>query len=182
MHKDDFMRLARILSNEAVGLVLGGGGSRGISHVGVVTALERHGIPVDIIGGTSIGSFVGGLYAKEYNIVSIYAMAKKFSKRVSSLWRMIFDLTYPVTSYITGYEFNRGIWKVFGFTEIEDFWIKYYCNSTNITNSTMDIHETGYAWRFIRASMSLCGLLPPITFKGCMLLDGDTWIICQYLK
>lgn len=172
MHKDDFMRLARILSNEAVGLVLGGGGSRGISHVGVVTALERHGIPVDIIGGTSIGSFVGGLYAKEYNIVSIYAMAKKFSKRVSSLWRMIFDLTYPVTSYITGYEFNRGIWKVFGFTEIEDFWIKYYCNSTNITNSTMDIHETGYAWRFIRASMSLCGLLPPITFKGCMLLDG----------
>ena len=74
------MRLARILSNEAVGLVLGGGGSRGISHVGVVTSLERHGIPVDIIGGTSIGSFVGGLYAKEYNIVSIYAMAKSFQK------------------------------------------------------------------------------------------------------
>ena len=171
-HKSDFLRLARILSNEAVGLVLGGGGSRGISHVGVVTALERHGIPVDLIGGTSIGSFVGGLYAKDYNIVSIYGRAKKFSKRVSSVWRMIFDLTYPVTSYITGYEFNRGIWKVFGFTEIEDFWIKYFCNSTNITNSTMDIHESGYAWRFIRASMSLAGLLPPIAFKGCMLLDG----------
>ncbi|CAI5755888.1 unnamed protein product [Candida verbasci] len=171
-HKNDFLRLARILSNEAVGLVLGGGGSRGISHVGVVTALERHGIPVDLIGGTSIGSFVGGLYAKDYNIVSIYGRAKKFSKRVASAWRMIFDLTYPVTSYITGYEFNRGIWKVFGFTEIEDFWIKYYCNSTNITNSTMDIHETGVAWRFIRASMSLAGLLPPIAYKGCMLLDG----------
>lgn len=172
IYKDDFMRLARILSNEAVGLVLGGGGSRGISHVGVVTSLERHGIPVDIIGGTSIGSFVGGLYAKEYNIVSIYAMAKKFSKRISSVWRMLFDLTYPVTSYITGYEFNRGIWKVFGFAEIEDFWIKYFCNSANITNSTMDIHEKGYAWRFIRASMSLAGLLPPIAFNGCMLLDG----------
>ncbi|KAI5958456.1 NTE1 [Candida pseudojiufengensis] len=171
-HRNDFMRLARILSNEAVGLVLGGGGSRGIAHVGVVTALERHGIPVDLIGGTSIGSFVGGLYAKDYNIVSIYGRAKKFSKRVASLWRMLFDLTYPVTSYITGYEFNRGIWKVFGFVEIEDFWIKYFCNSTNITNSTMDIHESGYAWRFIRASMSLAGLLPPIAFKGCMLLDG----------
>lgn len=84
----------------------------------------------------------------------------------------MFDLTYPVTSYITGYEFNRGIWKVFGFVEIEDFWVKYFCNSTNITNSTMDIHESGYAWRFIRASMSLAGLLPPIAFKGCMLLDG----------
>lgn len=171
-HKNDFMRLARILSNEAVGLVLGGGGSRGISHVGVVTALEKHGIPVDIIGGTSIGSFVGGLYAKENNIVSIYGMTKKFSSRVGSIWRNIFDLTYPVTSYITGYEFNRGIWKVFGYSEIEDFWIKYFCNSTNITNSNMEIHESGYAWRFIRASMSLAGLLPPIAFNGCMLLDG----------
>lgn len=171
-HKNDFMRLARILSNEAVGLVLGGGGSRGISHVGVVTALEKHGIPVDIIGGTSIGSFVGGLYAKENNIVSIYGMSKKFSRRVGSIWRNVFDLTYPVTSYITGYEFNRGIWKVFGYHEIEDFWIKYFCNSTNITESTMEIHERGYAWRFIRASMSLAGLLPPIAFNGSMLLDG----------
>ncbi|RKP28683.1 patatin-domain-containing protein, partial [Metschnikowia bicuspidata] len=171
-HKNDFMRLARILSNEAVGLVLGGGGLRGISHVGVVTALEKHSIPVDIIGGTSIGLFVGGLYAKENNIVSIYGMTKKFSRRVGSIWRNIFDLTYPVTLYITGYEFNRGIWKVFGYHEIEDFWIKYFCNSTNITNSTMEIHERGYAWRFIRASMSLAGLLPPIAFNGSMLLDG----------
>lgn len=171
-HKNDFLRLARILSNEAVGLVLGGGGLRGISHIGVVVALEKHGIPVDLIGGTSIGSFVGGLYAMDYNIVAIYGRAKRFAKRVSSLWRSVLDLTYPVTSYITGYEFNRGIWKIFGVAEIEDFWIKYFCNSTNITNSTMDIHETGYAWRFIRASMSLAGLLPPITYNGCMLLDG----------
>lgn len=171
-YKNDFLRLARILSNEAVGLVLGGGGSRGISHVGVVMALEKHGIPVDLIGGTSIGSFVGGLYAKDYDVVSIYAIAKKFSKRIGSAWRFIFDLTYPVTSYITGYEFNRGIWKLFGVHEIEDFWIKYFCNLSNITNSTMEIHETGYAWRFIRASMSLAGLLPPITVNGSMLLDG----------
>lgn len=170
--KNDFNRLARILSNEAVGLVLGGGGSRGISHLGVVMALEKHGIPVDLIGGTSIGSFVGGLYAKDYNVVSIFGRVKMFCTRISSYWRLLFDMTYPVTSYITGYEFNRGIWKAFGPYEIEDFWIKYFCNSTNITNSTMDLHETGYLWRFIRASMSLAGLLPPITYNGCMLLDG----------
>lgn len=170
--KNDFLRLARLLSNQAVGVVLGGGGARGISHLGVLTALERHGIPIDIIGGTSIGSFVGGLYGIEYNSVSIYGKVKKFSKRVSSYWRSLLDLTYPVTSYLTGYEFNRGIWKALGFSELEDSWIKFYCNSTNITNSTMDIHETGYLWRFIRASMSLAGLLPPIAYNGCMLLDG----------
>lgn len=171
-YKNDFLRLARILSNEAVGLVLGGGGARGISHLGVLTALERHGIPVDIIGGTSIGSFVGSLYGLEYNSVSIYGKVKKFSKRISSFWLSFMDLTLPVTSYLTGYEFNRGIWKQLGFSELEDSWIKFYCNSTNITNSTMDIHEYGTLWRLIRASMSLAGLLPPIAYNGCMLLDG----------
>lgn len=171
-HKNDFMRLARLLSGQAVGLVLGGGGARGFSHLGVLKALQENGIPIDMIGGTSIGSFIGGLYARDYDLVPIYGRAKKFSGRISSVWRTISDLTYPTTSYTTGHEFNRGIWKVFGDSRIEDFWIQFYCNSTNITNSTMDIHSSGYAWRFIRASMSLAGLLPPITDNGSMLLDG----------
>lgn len=172
VHKNDFARLARILSGQAVGLVLGGGGARGISHIGVIRALEENGIPIDYVGGTSIGSFVGGLYAKEYDIVPIYGRAKKFASRISSLWRMAFDLTYPATSYTTGHEFNRGIWKAFGETQIEDFWLRYFNNTTNITHSRMEIHESGYAWRYIRASMSLAGLLPPLTDKGSMLLDG----------
>lgn len=171
-HKNDFSRLARILSGNAVGLVLGGGGARGISHIGVIRALEENGIPIDFVGGTSIGSFIGGLYAKEYDIVPIYGRAKKFASRMSSIWRMAFDLTYPATSYTTGHEFNRGIWLTFGDSQIEDFWLKYYVNSTNITHSRMEIHKSGYSWRYIRASMSLAGLLPPLTDRGSMLLDG----------
>lgn len=171
-HKNDFLRLARILSGQAIGLVLGGGGARGISHLGVLKAIEEQGIPIDMIGGTSIGSFVGGLYAKDYDLVPIYGRVKKFAGRIGSLWRMLTDLTWPVTSYTTGHEFNRGIWKAFGDIRIEDFWIQYYCNSTNITESIQEIHSSGYAWRYIRASMSLAGLLPPIEDNGSMLLDG----------
>ncbi|SCU90449.1 LAME_0E08614g1_1 [Lachancea meyersii CBS 8951] len=171
-HKNDFLRLARVLSGKAIGLVLGGGGARGISHLGVLRAIEEHGIPIDMIGGTSIGAFVGGLYAKECDIVPIYGRMKKFAGRVGSFWRLLTDLTWPVTSYTTGHEFNRGIWKAFGDVRIEDFWIQYYCNSTNITESIQEIHSTGYAWRYIRASMSLAGLLPPIEDSGSMLLDG----------
>lgn len=171
-HKNDFIRLARLLSGQAIGLVLGGGGARGISHLGILQALEEQGIPIDIIGGTSIGSFIGGIYAKDYDVVPIYGRIKKFAGRVSSLWRMLSDLTWPVTSYTTGHEFNRGIWKTFGDTRIEDFWIQYYCNSTNITESVQEIHSFGYAWRYIRASMSLAGLLPPLEDNGSMLLDG----------
>ena len=171
-HKDDFMRLARILTGQAIGLVLGGGGARGICHVGIIKALEDNGIPVDIIGGTSIGAFVGGLYAKDYDFVPVYGRAKTFAGRMSSVWRSLWDLTIPLTSYLTGHEFNRGIWKAFGDSRIEDFWIKYYANSTNLTDSVMEIHTSGYAWRYIRASMTLASLLPPITDDGNMLLDG----------
>lgn len=170
--KNDFQRLARVLSGQAVGLVLGGGGARGIAHIGVLRALEESQIPIDMIGGTSIGSFVGGLYAWEYDNVPLYGRAKKFAGRLSHLWRMMLDITYPATAYTTGHEFNRGVWKAFGESRIEDFWLPYFCNTTNLTRSRMEIHRRGYAWRYIRASMSLAGLVPPIEDKGEMLLDG----------
>lgn len=75
-----------------------------------------------MIGGTSIGSLIGGLYAKEGEVVSSYGRAKKFSGRMGSLWRFASDLTYPVVSYTTGHEFNRGIFKALADTHIEDMW------------------------------------------------------------
>lgn len=75
-------------------------------------------------------------------------------------------------SYTTGHEFNRGIFKTFGNSQIEDFWLEFYCNTTNISKSRSEIHTSGYVWRYVRASMSLAGLLPPLCDGGSMLLDG----------
>ncbi|KAF2972339.1 hypothetical protein GQX73_g1258 [Xylaria multiplex] len=170
--KGDFQRLARRLCGKAIGLVLGGGGARGIAHIGVIKAIEEAGIPVDIVGGTSMGAFMGGLYARHADIVPMYGLAKKFAGRMSSMWRFALDLTYPSASYTTGHEFNRGIFKTFGKHQIEDFWLEFYCNTTNISKSRAEIHTSGYAWRYVRASMSLAGLLPPLCDEGSMLLDG----------
>ncbi|KAJ5727021.1 Lysophospholipase nte1 [Penicillium malachiteum] len=170
--KGDFHRLARRLCGKSVGLVLGGGGARGIAQVGVIKALEEAGIPIDIIGGTSIGSFIGALYARDADVVPMYGRAKKFSGRMGSMWRFALDLTYPTVSYTTGHEFNRGIFKTFGDSQIEDFWLEFYCNTTNISRSRAEYHSSGYVWRYVRASMSLAGLIPPICDEGSMLLDG----------
>ncbi|KAJ5773717.1 hypothetical protein N7457_008613 [Penicillium paradoxum] len=170
--KGDFHRLARRLCGKSVGLVLGGGGARGIAQVGVIKALEEAGIPIDIIGGTSIGSFIGALYARDADVVPMYGRAKKFSGRMGSMWRFALDLTYPTVSYTTGHEFNRGIFKTFGDSQIEDFWLEFYCNTTNISRSRIEYHSSGYVWRYVRASMSLAGLMPPICDEGSMLLDG----------
>ena len=170
--KSDFHRIARRLCGKSIGLVLGGGGARGIAHLGVIRALEEAGIPIDVVGGTSIGAFVGALYSRDADIVPVYGHAKRFSGRMASLWRFMLDLTYPSVSYTTGHEFNRGIFKTFGDSQIEDFWLEFYCNTTSISKSRMEIHTSGYAWRYIRASMSLAGLLPPLCDEGDMLLDG----------
>ncbi|KAF2487776.1 hypothetical protein BDY17DRAFT_289660 [Neohortaea acidophila] len=170
--KGDFHRLARRLCGKSVGLVLGGGGARGLAHVGIIRALEEAGYPIDIIGGTSIGAFIGAVYAQDADVVPMYGRVKKFAGRMGSMWRFALDLTYPSASYTTGHEFNRGIFKTFGNSQIEDFWLDFYCNSTNITKSRSEIHTSGYVWRYVRASMSLAGLLPPMCEQGNMLLDG----------
>jgi len=171
-YKGDFHRLARRLCGKSVGLVLGGGGARGIAQVGIIRALEEAEVPIDVVGGTSIGAFVGGLYARHADVVPIFGLVKKFAGRMSSMWRFALDLTYPSASYTTGHEFNRGIFKSFGGAQIEDFWLEYYCNTTNISKSRAEFHTSGYAWRYVRASMSLAGLLPPLCDEGGMLLDG----------
>lgn len=51
-------------------------------------------------------------------------------------------------------------------------WLTFFCNTTNITHSRMDVHYTGYVWRYVRASMTLVGLLPPLSDEGNMLVDG----------
>ncbi|KAJ1542141.1 phosphatidylcholine and lysophosphatidylcholine phospholipase [Cladochytrium tenue] len=84
--RSDFARLARRLLNKSIGLVLGGGGARGIAHVGIIKAFEEAGIPIDMVGGTSIGSFVGGIYARETDSVSCMARVKSLSSKMTSVW------------------------------------------------------------------------------------------------
>lgn len=169
---NDFERLARRLTNKAIGLVLSGGGARGFAHIGVIKALEEAGVPIDIIGGTSMGACIGAMYAQEGEHVGVMAKAKKMTDRLTSKWRVMLDITYPITSWLTGHSFNRGMWIAFGDRQIEDLWIKYFCITTNLTKSRQQVHSSGYLWRYVRASMTLCGYLPPLSDKGDMLVDG----------
>ncbi|KAF8640732.1 hypothetical protein AX17_000383 [Amanita inopinata Kibby_2008] len=171
-HMNDFSRLARRICGKSIGLVLGGGGARGIAHLGLIRALEERGIPIDHVAGTSIGALIGGLYAREGDLISASGRAKQFSGRMGNIWRILSDVTYPLVAYTTGHEFNRSIYKAFYDLHIEDMWLPYFCNTTNIISSQMEVHQTGYAWRFIRASMSLVGLLPPLCDNGKLLVDG----------
>lgn len=86
----DFSRLARWLTGMSVGLVLGGGGARGAAHVGMIKAIHEAGIPIDMVGGVSIGSFVGGLWCLEKNITTMTQKARDWSRKMTQWFGLVF--------------------------------------------------------------------------------------------
>ncbi|XP_007898535.1 patatin-like phospholipase domain-containing protein 7 isoform X2 [Callorhinchus milii] len=170
----DFSRLARVLTGNSIALVLGGGGARGCSQVGIIRALHEAGIPIDLVGGTSIGSFVGALYAEERNFNRTKTRASQWAKEMMSFFKKVLDLTYPITSMFSGSSFNSSISNTFKDKQIEDLWIPYFNITTDITASAMRVHTDGSLWRYCRASMSLSSYLPPLCDPkdGHLLMDG----------
>lgn len=170
----DLSRLARRITGTSVGLVLGGGGARGCSHVGMIKAILEAGIPIDRIGGVSIGAFMGALWCQERDIGKVTVKARSFSQKMSQKWRMVWDLTYPYTSLMSGWGFNQIIEEVFPESQIEDLWLPFFTITTDISVSAPRVHETGSVWRYVRSSMSLASYMPPLCdpVDGHLLLDG----------
>lgn len=170
----DFARLARFLTGTSIGLVLGGGGARGCSHVGMIKAITEAGIPIDMVGGVSIGAFMGALWAQEMDMTPFTQKARDWAYRTISVWHQIWDITYPITAWFTGHAFNQGIRTNFGDKQIEDLWLPYFTVTTDITDSCPRIHRHGSLWSYVRSSMSLAGILPPLCdpVDGHYLLDG----------
>lgn len=166
--ESDYQRLARYLSGCEVGLVLSGGGARGFAHVGCIRALQELGIPIDMIGGVSMGSLVSAAYA--------YA-PDRFDETIarveSQLKGALFDITPPVVSIARGYRFDRRLRGWFGAeTRIEDLWMPYFCVSSNLTEAKIVVHESGPLWWSVRASGTLPGLTSPVVHKQNLLFDG----------
>ncbi|KAM4020621.1 patatin-like phospholipase domain-containing protein 7 isoform 2-T5 [Anomaloglossus baeobatrachus] len=170
----DFSRLARVLTGNTIALVLGGGGARGCSQVGIIKALTEAGIPIDMIGGTSIGAFMGALYAEERSFNRTKIRAREWCMDMTSVFKKVLDLTYPITSMFSGAAFNNSISCIFKDKQIEDLWIPYFNVTTDITASAMRVHTDGCLWRYVRASMSLSGYMPPLCDPkdGHLLMDG----------
>jgi predicted acylesterase/phospholipase RssA/CRP-like cAMP-binding protein len=155
-------RLARSLRRHSVGLVLAGGGARGFAHVGVLMALEEEGVPVDMLGGTSMGSFVGGVYAKEPTALLTRIIARRLAVHMSSAWEQALDLTLPIVSYFSGFRMNRALEPLFRGAKIEDCWLPFFCLTLDLISCVPVVHRAGAIWRYVRASMALVGFLPPV--------------------
>jgi lysophospholipid hydrolase len=152
---------------------MGGGGARGLAHLGVIRALNEVGVPVDMVGGTSQGAFVGALLARNPDDFGLLTdSVREMAADMSSISNKLRDLTFPLTSFFSGHHFNRGIKKILGDARIQDFVLNFFCVSVDICNACQMVHTQGLAWKYVRASMSLTGYLPPISENNRLLVDG----------
>ncbi|MCX5851337.1 MAG: cyclic nucleotide-binding and patatin-like phospholipase domain-containing protein [Deltaproteobacteria bacterium] len=166
--KSDFQRLARCMTGNAIGLVLGGGGARGLAHIGVIHALQEAGIPIDMIGGTSIGAVI----AAQYAIGLSYDEIIHVNKRVLREIKPFRQYTLPLLSILKSGRINEACRMVFGDTNIEDLWTNYFCISCNLSTAEMVIHREGSLWKAIRASSSLPGVFEPVVYEKNLFIDG----------
>jgi len=163
--ESDLARLARTLGGRAVSVVLGGGGARGFAHLGVFRALEELGVPVDRVGGASIGAAMALPIALGNDAAASLALVREgFSS--------VLDYTLPLASLLAGRRITRAIQRHTGGWEIEDFWIPYFCVATNLTTSQTVVHRRGDVTRAVRASVSIPGVLPPVPAGDDLLVDG----------
>jgi len=168
-HGPDIRRFARILSNKAIGLVLGGGGAKGFAHLGVIKALGEAGVDIDFLGGTSAGALYGLTAAFcdfDKDKIDFYSKDSAQSKLTSN------DFTFPVVSFMSGKKMSNYLKKMMGITYLEDFWVGSYCVSTNYSNATSRVHNRGMAWKQIEASIAIPGIYPPVVIDHQLHVDG----------
>jgi len=168
--KLDVPRIARMLTGRGVGLVLSGGGARGFAHIGIVKALREAGVPIDLVGGTSMGAILGAGVAECW---SIEELTERFRESFVDA-KPLRDYTLPFVSLVSGRKVTRLLQRAFGDLTIEDLPLDFFCVSSNLTTGHSEVHRRGELWRWLRASVAIPGVLPPVVHKGEILVDGGT--------
>lgn len=166
----DITRLARLLTGRGVGLVLSGGGARGFAHIGIVKALREAGIPIDLVGGTSMGGILGAGVAQCW---SVEELKERFHAAFVQA-KPLRDYTLPFVSLVSGRKVSRLLKKDCGDIDIEDLPLTFFCVSSNLTTGHSMVHRRGLLWLWLRASVAIPGVLPPVVHKGEVLVDGGT--------
>ncbi len=167
-HAPDFERLARVLTGQSVGLVLSGGGARAYAHVGAIKALRERGVPVDFVGGSSMGAVVAAGLAMGWGEAEMDRRLREAFVNTSPLD----DIALPLLAMTHGVKVGERLHTHFGDTQIADLWLPFFCLSSNLTTGVYQLHRRGSLRQSLRASIALPGVLPPATDGQNVLVDG----------
>jgi len=171
-----------------VGLALGGGGTRGAAHVGVLRVLQQEGIPVDMIAGTSMGAIVGGFYAAGLPVSDIESKFQKPAIMKNYMTVPLFVRFLAVPAFAVPHLFGWHPYDGFYFgnklrnylnsclpedkREIEKLNIPFHAMCTNLVNGEPYVISRGHLARAMQASSAIPVLRRPVPFEDALLVDG----------
>lgn len=187
-------------SRPKIGVVLSGGGAKGAAHIGVLKVLEKHRVPVDYIVGTSIGAYVGGLYALGYSAAEIenimlklpwdegYSdfIPRQFLSLENKKLRDQYNLTFRIgfsdgelktpSGLLLGQSAGQLLQASTGvvpmFTHFDDLAIPYRAIASDIATAQMVVIDKGSITKAMRASAAVPGVVEPVKIDGQLLVDG----------
>ena len=165
---EDTARLARLITGNGIGLVLSGGGARGFAHIGVIRALHERELPIDYIGGTSMGAVIAAQHALGWDWQTMASVNRQEWPRCEPQK----NYTLPLVALNSARRMDQMLKRMFGDVEIENLRGKFFCVSTNLTSAAAKIHREGKLWKAVRASVSIPGIGPPAIENGEILVDG----------
>ncbi len=181
-------------------LVLGGGGARGLAHIGVLKVLRRHNIPIDMVCGTSIGALVGALYAYKQDVpwleerVRAFLSSESFIKAGSRYFkqqnglepddllhqlsreikkRVVINLAAHRISLMKGERLQLTVNQLIPDVEFGELLLPFACSAAELNSGKCTTFTSGHLRKALRASASIPGIIPPLEHKGKLYVDGS---------
>ncbi len=157
------------MSKRKIGLALGGGAARGMAQIGVLEVLEREGIPIDMIAGTSAGAAIGALFAQGKSARQIRELATEIG------WVQFFslvDLALPKSGFIEGAKIKELLKSVIGDIDFSDLSIPMACVATDIESGEEVVINQGPVLEGVRASISVPVIFTAVKREDRYLVDG----------
>lgn len=185
-------------SKLTVGLALGGGAARAFSHIGVLAGLRKHGIPIDMVSGTSMGAIIGAMYATHQDVSQLqqrfdeYLSSEEFKKSGFGFFKQL-DSQGDGILFEIGRLARRGLFNALMVTQtalvsdetaarsyayllddlrIEQLQIPFAAVTLDIRSGRQVILDQGPVRKAISASCAMPGVLNPVRHNGSLLIDG----------
>lgn len=181
-----------------VGLVLSGGGAKGLAHIGVLKMIEEAGIRIDYIGGTSMGAMIGALYASGYSAKQLDSIFMQtdfrsliqdeiprgsktfYEKEESEKYALILPFENFKVGFPSGFSKGQNVYNLLSqltghVSDISDFSklpIPFFCMATNVETGKEVLLDKGYLPQAVSASGALPSLFRPVIIDDAVLIDG----------
>jgi NTE family protein len=149
-----------------VGLALGGGVARGLAHIGVLSVLEKAGIPIDCIAGTSMGAIIGSAYSAGLGLDDLRDIAARTG------WWQVSRPLFSAGGFVTFKHLERWIEDNIGQFDVRDLAIPFAAVASDLMTGERVVLSEGRLCTAVRASCSVPGFVPPVEQDGRILVDG----------